>query len=156
MVSQGGLGYQCWKTLGCAALTICSISVLRLIPKGGEQSDPTKTYCWYQVGFCVLQACYDPEVCEPAGTSRLVYPRRENPAKRLCPLWCLSQTKLCWFWPGFISAAEEVLECCHGCGRVVSVVGGGFPSCSPLEPGEQSWDWQYDVEAVIVCDGFEI
>lgn len=46
-----------------------------------------------------------------------------------------------------LSRLREGGKCCWG---------GRFPSCSPLEPGEQSWDWQYDVEAVIVCEGFEI
>lgn len=78
VVSQGVLGQQCWKTLGCSALIICSISVFQLVIKGNEQSDPTKTYHWYQVRFCMLRACYDPEVCKPAGTPRLFYPGREN------------------------------------------------------------------------------
>lgn len=41
----------------------------------------------------------------------------ENPEKWLSPLQWLPQTKFYSFWLGFtsVSAAEEVLECCHSC-----------------------------------------
>lgn len=157
MTSQGVLGQQCWKTVGCSVLTACSILVLRLVIKGREQSHLTTIYCRYQVRFCMLRACYDAEVCKPAGASRLFYSGRGKPREMAQSsavvtsnqvLLILAGFYLCvcsWRGPWMLS---QLQECCTA---AVSVVGGeswgGFFPVVCLGPvgeagtGSVMWEW---------------
>lgn len=157
MTSQGVLGQQCWKTLGCSVLTVCSILVLWLVTKGSEQSHLTKTYCRYQVRFCMLWACYDAEVCKTCWcTQAVLFWERKTQwnGSVLCSGYLKpSSTHFGWVLPlclqlkrslNAITAAgvlRSSSKCCWG-----GIVGGFFPvvhlgPVGEARTGGVMWKW---------------